>query len=184
MRNYLPRFASNAVAVFIASAILVGCSNGANVTPSQGGGLGSNSSWAAPSVAHGVSEPNIITDREKLISTTGSGSGGGCSVSIKVSGKARGPYHGKFTGNAEFAPCNPYQFSGAFVITSGSNTITGSFSGTGQSSCGRGGCVFGGKMTYTATLKPGGKKFAGKGQAAGKLFGSVASMDVYLQRFI
>ena len=185
MRIQLPRLASNAVALLIASVLFAGCSSATNVTPSQGGALGPNSNWAAPGLAHRVTEPNIITNREVLTSTSGSGGGGGCAAGVTVSGKARGPYHGTFTGSAGFGTCeNDPGFSGEFVITSGANTITGSFSGMGQGSCGRGGCGNGGKMTYTATLEPGGKTFSGKGHAGMSVFDGAGRMDLYLQRFI
>ena len=181
----MSRFAPNAVALFVASVFFASCNSATNVTPSQGAGLRPNSNWAAPGVAHRVTEPNIITDREKLISTSGSGGGGGCGgASVTVSGKARGPYHGTFTGGAQFGTCGVSPFFGSFVITSGANTITGSFSGMGQGSCGRGGCGNGGKMTYTATLEPGGKTFSGKGHAGMSVFGTGGRMDLYLQRFM
>ncbi len=186
MRIQLRRFAPNAVAFFVASAFLAGCS-AANVTPSQG--VAANSNWAAPGVAHRVTEPDIIRNREILESTSGRGGEGGCDSRpptwVFVSGKARGPYPGKFSGCGAFSINRSFaSFGGSFTITSGANTITGSFSGMGQGGCGRGGCGASGKMTYTATLEPGGKILSGKGHALMSVSGTGGRMDLFLQRFM
>jgi hypothetical protein len=72
-------------------------------------------------------------------------------------------------------------FGGSFAITSGANTITGSFSGAAQGDCGRGGCGDGGKLTYTATLEPYGKTFSGNGYGSLRLFPKTASMYLVLR---
>ncbi|MGA7094592.1 MAG: hypothetical protein WBX23_11210 [Candidatus Cybelea sp.] len=53
MKRHLRRFVSNALALFVASALLAGCSSTSNTTPSPGSGLGSNSNWAVHTVTGG-----------------------------------------------------------------------------------------------------------------------------------
>lgn len=163
MRSLMPSY----YALGICVALLAGCTSAANVAPAQGGGLVPNWNGATRAVAHGFTELHRSKKSEKLTSTSGSNGGLGCIISILVGGKAAGTYTGTFTGNGEFSPCPRHPgFGGGFAITSGTNKITGSFFGAGQGGCGRVGCNDGGKLTYKATLEPGGKTFSGKGNGA------------------
>ncbi|MGA8099021.1 MAG: hypothetical protein WB810_10210 [Candidatus Cybelea sp.] len=101
----------------------------------------------------------------------GSGIGlGSCgNIFVNVTGKAVGPYPGTFTGQGDAHGCMAQgSSSGSFTITSGSNTISGTFDGDIKySGCdARGGgheCWAGGPLTYAATVEPGGKTLSGKG---------------------
>jgi hypothetical protein len=182
----------HALSVCVAVAMLAGCNGTANVTPAQGAGLAPNGTRAVQSVALGFTglrrcQSGCRKKIERLTSTSGSGrSGSTCFIEIGASGKAIGPYPGTFTGGGGFYvsnwPCNKrYGFGGSFVITSGANTITGSFSGPGIGGCGRAGCGAGGNLTYNATVEPGGKTFSGKGYGSLRDYRGEASMALILR---
>jgi hypothetical protein len=173
---------TRSLGVCAAVALLAGCNSGAgNDTPSQGGRLGPDSNGATRTVAHGFTELQRCKNCEKLTSTSGSGNVVGCSANVIVSGQAVGAYPGTFTGGGQFGLCNSGPlFGGSFAITSGANKITGSFFGEGQGSCGRGGCFDGGKLTYKATLEPGGKTFSGNGSGEIVVRGTAGSMELTL----
>lgn len=163
-----------ALSACVAVAILAGCNSTASVTPAQGTGLAPNGTGVVQSVAPGFTDLRRCRSGcrrkiEGLTSTSGSArSGSTCFIEISASGNTVGPYRGTFTGGGGFWisnwPCNKrYGFGGNFVITSGANTISGSYSGSGIGGCGRAGCGAGGNLTYKATIEPGGKTFSGKG---------------------
>jgi hypothetical protein len=163
----IPTLLRRALTMCAAIAALAGCGGASNVAPTQESGQVPNLTQAVRTVAPGVTElRHHKKTEEQLKSTSGSSGGASCYESVSVSGEAWGPYRGTFTGSGHYGICrsDPF-FWGSFVITSGANTITGSFSGPGQGECGRGGCSDGGKMTYTATVEPGGKAFSGRGNA-------------------
>lgn len=97
-----------------------------------------------------------ITHRETL---NGDGSDG------RVSGKAYGPYPGTFTDYVMMSGnCRQEgDFSGKFTITSGANTVTGSYQGHGVVRCSRGAMFIYSALTYTAKFEPGGRTISGKG---------------------
>ncbi len=157
--------------IFIAATILAACNNAAGFTPAPRNAFPPNSNRPFHSVTHGLLILNYKKKHENLESTGGSGQGSCSSISINVTGRAKGTYAGTFTGSGEafgrWCGSGPHEisFAGTFDITSGANRITGSFGGGGGGTggCGRGGCAVGGKLTYTATLYPGGKTFSGYG---------------------
>lgn len=168
-----------ALSICAAIAMLAGC-NSAALAPTQGSGLAPSGTPLVSSVAHGAADSHRGKNTEKLKSTSGTEGGSGCQF-LCVSGKARGPYPGTFTGFGDFSWTGSHApFFGEFVITSGTNTITGGFSGTGYFTCGRGGCSGSGKMTYTATLGPGSKTFSGKGKVEVSTCCSTVSMNITL----
>ena len=165
----------------LAVAMLAGCNAMSPVTPTQGNGPPLNSNRVVSPAAHGFAESHRSKNIENL-----KGGGGGeaysCSIVLLITGKAVGTFRGAFTGSGFFRVCAMQPgFTGSFAIASGSNRITGSFNGSEQGECGRIGCVDGGKLTYQATLEPGGKTFAGNGEGALRLFGSKAAMHLTLQ---
>jgi hypothetical protein len=145
-------------------AMLAGCNNAATVL-TRGSDVAPDVTAAASSVAHRVTDLHDRKNREELRST-GGGGGGSCPFSIGVSGDAAGAFPGTFTGDGSFhvkgGLCTG-GFGGSFTITSGTNTISGLFSGKGRSGCNRQACYQKGELTYSATLEPGGKIFAGAG---------------------
>ena len=96
-----------------AVGLLAGCS-AANVTPSRGNGLGSNSNWATLVATDGLANRRG-KHRETLLSTGGSGGISSCFAGLSVSGKAFGPSPGTFTGGGWFK-CLwfPFNFWGRF----------------------------------------------------------------------
>jgi hypothetical protein len=173
----------HASAVCATVALLAGCNGATNVTPTQSAEFAPNVTRGVITVAHGFTELQGGKNKEHLKSSNGTSGRSGCIEIVNASGKAAGAYPGTFTGFAGFnvCPTGPGGFSGSFTITSGANTITGSFSGAGKGNCGRGGCGDEGNLTYKATLEPSGKTFSGRGAGA---FGygrpSSAGMDLTL----
>jgi hypothetical protein len=164
--------------VCAAIVLVAGCSRAANVTPSQGDGLGQNSSWANHAATDGFAA-HYNKDKESLKAPNGSGGQSSCSIHLDVSGKAFGPYHGTFTGSGEFSVCpHQYGFAGGFTITSGATTISGSFDGAGRGGCGRSGCGDGGPLTYKATV--GGQTISGKGDGTLRYLPRSADAEMYL----
>lgn len=167
-------------AVTLAAVVtLAGCNGAAPMTPARGNALTPSSSWVVRPASRGFTESH----RRKNVENLAGGGGGArysCTIVLTVSGNAVGPYRGTFTGGGSFDVCSRPGFSGSFALTSGSNHITGSFNGSGQGGCGRSGCVDEGKLTYEATLQPGGKTFAGNGKGALRLFGSRAATQLTL----
>jgi hypothetical protein len=164
----ISNFSRHASAVCATVALLAGCNGATNVTPTQSAEFAPNVTRGVITVAHGVTELHRGKNSEHLKSSSGSGGRSGCLEIVNASGKAGGAYPGTFTGFAGFnvCPTGGAGFSGSFTITSGANTITGSFSGAGKGGCGRGGCGDKGNLTYKATLEPSGKTFSGRGAGA------------------
>ena len=165
------RYAFSACA---AIALLAGCNSSSD--PPQ----------SIPAVARGFTTSHDGKNREELVSTSGTGHVHFCGMQIcafdvTVSGNAHGVYPGTFTGGGSFAGGH---FVGGFTITSGTNTITGSFDGKGYGGCRGSWCHVGGNVTYKATLEPGGKTFSGAGSASMTVFPNhMATMDVSLKSF-
>lgn len=131
--------------------------------------------------------------------STGGSIGGGCpnrfseygSVGFNAVGTVSGPYPGSFSENGTFSlsgyrnPPWTIRFSASFTITSGTTTITGSFStaphawwGGGficNSSGGVAGYSASGPVNYTATLN--GNTFQGTGSANGTFYKAAGAQD-------
>jgi hypothetical protein len=173
-----------ALGIYVAIAVLAGCGG------SQSSALSAAPQIAAPqsAAASSMLRAAPLHRRSEKIDgkTTQSGPcyGGHGVGPFTVSGKgdATGPYRGTFTGSATFVVECAYssghtQVMGQFVISSGANTISGSFSGDGTFGCDRrqnNKCeAQGNDFAYIATLVRGGKmrkSFSGNGPG---LFGSV-----------
>jgi hypothetical protein len=167
----IPISAQCALITCLAVVILAGCSGVANVSPAQGNGLSPNSSRSLRAIAY-ESKPLKYHRHTESLSGNGTGQGSCSVINVDVQGKARGPDPGTFTGNGQAfghwcLGSHQISFVGTFDITSGTNTISGSFSSVypAMGGCGgrQGGCSVGGKLTYTATIEPGGKTFSGQG---------------------
>jgi hypothetical protein len=168
----IPLSAQHALTTCVAVVVLAGCSGATNVTPAPGNGLSSNSSRSLRATAYG-SKPLKHEKHMEGLSGNGTGQGSCSVVNVNVQGKAKGPYPGTFTGNGLAfghwcVGSHQIRFGGTFNVTSGTNAISGSFSSVYPAigDCGgrQGGCSVGGKLTYTATIEPGGKTFSGQGQ--------------------
>ena len=180
-----PRSAWYTLCACVGIAMFTGCNGTAKVVPSQGGGFAASSrKLVAAPVADSSTQPawggNETIDGSGAQShapyCTPSGRGEGI-VSVSESGSASGRYSGTFNDGASFfARCelsSKTTVSGTFSITSGANTISGTFYGAGNSSCGRHPwgetCGFGGKkLTYSASLIRGEKvrkRFSGSASA-------------------
>jgi hypothetical protein len=161
-----------------------------NVTPPQGNGVSLNSSQALHTAAYGSEALKRRHHHAERLNGSGLGLGGCNNIFVNVTGKAVGPYPGTFAGQGDAQPgCGMAQrsFSGSFTITSGSNTISGTFDGDVKSGgCDgmlRGGgyeCWAVGPLTYTATVAPGGETLSGKGNGRIAVGSDVGEMGLAL----
>jgi hypothetical protein len=171
-----------ALSICVAVVMLVGCNSATNVTPPQGNGALLNPGRELHAIPYGLGA--LKPHRYERLNGSGFANGSCSSIGVGYAkGSARGPYRGTFTGAGKAYGnwCGRRQqgsFSGIFTITSGSNTISGTFDGDiKHGGCsrvprGRGGyeCGVEGPLTYSATVEPGGKTLSGKG--SGFLYGN------------
>jgi hypothetical protein len=183
-----------------AFAILAGCnSSAASVTPTEG--LGSPQTKLVVLPISGSSVQRAPVGKEVVNGSNGgskiptcspSGRGGG-EVSVSESGNATGRYPGTFTDSAGFiARCvdQGVSVNGTFAVTSGANTISGSFSGNGTGGCGDHPwgetCgFFSNNLAYTASLSRGGKvrkQLSGTAAVSIGILNSSNHMNVTLKR--